>query len=191
MNLIDHQLSRRPAPAATDEDGADQIGYDTPRSGVATPQPDLHDRRLPGIMSYFGQSGTSTPTRAMSVAHPSISDRGLLSNRGSNASAAPSRSQTPRPSGPGGTQVPVTKGKLTIRIAEARGLKACTKPYIVVVFQRNELISVGDRHSDDEDEGDLAATGVGSGIPVQRHDSDSGRSAMAIPMRSRQSSNTI
>ncbi|CAL3964442.1 unnamed protein product, partial [Diplocarpon coronariae] len=29
---------------------------DTPRSGVATPQPDPSDKRLPGIMhSYFGQ----------------------------------------------------------------------------------------------------------------------------------------
>lgn len=45
-------------PVAADDDGADQIGFDTPRSGVATPQPDLHDRRLPGITSYFGQVRT-------------------------------------------------------------------------------------------------------------------------------------
>lgn len=43
---------RRVTPA---EDEADQIGYDSPRSGIATPQPDLKDKRLPQIMSYFGQ----------------------------------------------------------------------------------------------------------------------------------------
>ncbi|CRK27339.1 hypothetical protein BN1723_003502 [Verticillium longisporum] len=53
MNTIDQIL--RPTAAAADDDGTDQIGYDTPRSGVATPQPDLSDKRLPGIMSYFGQ----------------------------------------------------------------------------------------------------------------------------------------
>lgn len=186
MNLID-QLSRRQTPASADEDGADQIGFDTPRSGVATPQPDLHDRRLPGITSYFGQSGQSTPTRAMSVAQPQ--DRGgLLSNRGSIASAAPSRSQTPRPQVPGGAQVPITKGKLTIRVAEARGIKDCANPYTVVVFQRNELISQGNRHDDGDDAAsDDAAADEARITGDTRHGSGS---AMAIPMRSRQSSNT-
>ncbi|UZP32753.1 hypothetical protein NXS19_000569 [Fusarium pseudograminearum] len=61
--------------SVADEDNVDHIGVDTPRSGVATPQPDLQDKRLPSIMSYFGQSGNSTPTRAMSAARPSASER--------------------------------------------------------------------------------------------------------------------
>ena len=117
-------------------------------------------------------------------------DRSLFPHHNSSATPAPSRSSTPRPPALGGAQVPVTKGKLTIRIAEARGLKQYTKPYLVVVFQRNELITPGSRTALDEEDGDLATPGVGTGIPMQRQGSDSGRPAMAIPMRSRQSSNT-
>lgn len=41
---------------------ADQIGSNSPTpSGVETPRPDFHDKRLPGIMhSYFGQVGSPT-----------------------------------------------------------------------------------------------------------------------------------
>jgi protein-serine/threonine kinase len=58
----------------------------------------------------------------------------------------------------------------------------------VVVFQRSELISSGPRHTEEDDNLSVATPGMG-GIPIQRQGSDSGR-AMAIPMRSRQSSNT-
>lgn len=52
------------------EDLHDQIGSNSPTpSGVETPRPDLHDKRLPGIMhSYFGQVGRdpsqNTPSRS-------------------------------------------------------------------------------------------------------------------------------
>jgi protein-serine/threonine kinase len=89
---------------------------------------------------------------------------------------------------PGGAQVPITKGKLTIRVAEARGIKDCANPYTVVVFQRNELISQGNRHDDGDDAAsDDAAADEARITGDTRHGSGS---AMAIPMRSRQSSNT-
>ncbi|KAL2685498.1 hypothetical protein Neosp_006598 [[Neocosmospora] mangrovei] len=284
-----HGVNQTTRSAAADEDGADHIGLDTPRSGVATPQPDLQDKRLPGIMSYFGQdmifaapdsgadgkaaaaaksltqsqtkksaaslfttthyqpsndplppkldsnhaepltdsdppshpearstpsarpaapgkwysldglkeltrmtfkSGPSTPTRAMSAARPSGSDsRALSSGRTSHDGAEVSGTQTPRSSG--GTSAPAAKGKLTIKINEARGLRKSRDPYVVVVFQRSELISSGPRHTEEDDNLSVATPGMpmGGGIPIQRQGSDSGR-PMAIPMRSRQSSNT-
>lgn len=173
--------------AATDEDGADQIGTETPGSGVATPQPDLQDKRLPGIMSYFGQSGPPTPTRALSAAHPSPHEgRETPSARSSHDGAERSGTQTPRV--PAGAQAPAPRGKLTIKITEARGLRRSRDPYVVVVFQRSELISSGPRIEDQEEPLNAATTALG-GIPMTRQGSDSGR-PMAIPMKSRQSSNT-
>lgn len=61
---------------------------------------------------------------------------------------------------------------------------------MVAVFQRSELISPGPRTFEDEDEITPPATSVHmGGMPISRQGSDSGR-PMAIPMRSRQSSNT-
>ncbi|KAL2757602.1 hypothetical protein ACRALDRAFT_2101062 [Sodiomyces alcalophilus JCM 7366] len=372
-------------PAAADEDGADQIGFETPRSGVATPQPDLHDRRLPGIMSYFGQvrtqsvldrssstmtirdmsqmrhgesaadgsenvagapavpkpsimtfpeplsppsplhdvrggssvpapsastvlhsyptppmsrcssagrltrslgrwdgdqgdaahppsrplprqastpdtlsetyrtmvpclssivtspvhaahlsnpavsnqhathpssahapassqpvvssgvirfsldalrkltqvavvkSGPPTPTRALSSAQPPQSEDKPSSKRSSNETGTSSGTQTPRAAG--GAQVPAAKGKLTIKIVEARGLRRARDPYVVAVFQRSELISAGPRSVQEDDDEATSPPTVG-GIPIQRQGSDSGRPPVSIPMRSRQSSNT-
>ncbi|RYP04215.1 hypothetical protein DL764_004605 [Monosporascus ibericus] len=350
-------------PAAAEDDGqSDHIGYDTPRSGVATPQPDLHDKRLPGIMSYFGQekkeaeslpqglpspeelvltkdsmaeplpllpherietpaesesaheptschnpyptppcsktpsergvklgemsgdsdtgtttgalcrrssthikgpsdpsqlkgrraslappltsmvttssvhanhisnphdsssatpcslgsqltggdvgsyfsestsidrlkkltiagskkSGPSTPTRAMSAAQPSQSEGRSPSKHPSDSTETSGRA-TPVSSRTGGAQAPAQKGKLTIKIMEARGLRKSRDPYVVAVFQRSELISSGPRTF--EDEGDLTPPTSTGAVPISRQGSDSGR-PMAIPMRSRQSSNT-
>jgi len=84
--------------------------------------------------------------------------------------------------------VGATKGKLTVKILEGRGLKKSVDPYVVVVFQRNELVSKGPHSDDGEDNDDMSHSPVG-GIPISRTGSDSGR-PMAIPMKSRQSSNT-
>lgn len=179
-------INQRSRSAATaEEDGVvNEMGYETPRSGIATPQPDLHDKRLPGIMSYFNQSGANTPTRALSStqAHSDGHDepRHAAVDRINRTATS-----TPTPSG---ARAPVARGKLSIKISEARGLKRCQNPYVVVVFQRNELISAGPRPSEDTDEAAIAAVAMG-GVPIQRSGSDSGR-PMAIPMRSRQSSNT-
>jgi protein-serine/threonine kinase len=352
---------RTRSAAATDEDGTDHIGLDTPRSGVATPQPDLHDKRLPGIKSYFGQvgsasfmrllstdtsaqattptpqtdeetlpsspshstddspphdemsgpsvdsktlvhpyptppasqptsirgspsdislapekrdkaasfklpslckltlleqprraslfapltvtvndssvsaphlsnpsrrastvpsspnraqvasgtedalphksasvqhlkkltdmpiykSGTSTPTRALSTTQPSQAEAQNDISRPDVE--VPDRTATSTPTPPG-AQAPAARGKLTIKITEARGLKKCRDPYVVAVFQRSELISSGPRPAEEDEETLSAAVNLRA-IPMQRQSSDSGR-PMAIPMRSRQSSNT-
>lgn len=133
------------------------------------------------------KSGTSTPTRALSAAQPSKSEGAQSSGRNSHDDGSASGTQTPR--GPSGAQAPAPKGRLTIKITEARGLRKCRDPYVVVVFQRSELISGGPRPGENEEPLNAAATAMG-GIPIQRQGSDSGRTPMAIPMRSRQSSNT-
>lgn len=79
------------------------------------------------------------------------------------------------------------KGKLTVKISGARGLRKSKDPYVVAVFQRNELVSSGPRHEDGDENEDATSSPMG-GIPIMRSASDSGR-PMAIPMKSRQSSN--
>ncbi|RDL42202.1 Protein kinase-like (PK-like) [Venustampulla echinocandica] len=87
-----------------------------------------------------------------------------------------------------GAPAPTPKGKLTVKITEARGLRKSREPYVVAVFQRNELVSKGPIPEVDDEPEDTSTIPMG-GIPIQRTASDSGR-PMAIPMKSRQSSNT-
>ncbi len=89
--------------------------------------------------------------------------------------------------GASGAPVKSARGKLHVKIAEARGLRRSKDPYVVAVFQRNELVSKGPR-IDEDDEDDEMKSPVG-GIPMSRTGSESGR-PMAIPMKSRQSSST-
>lgn len=131
------------------------------------------------------KSGASTPTRALSSTQPSQAEGQDDVRHGNGDRVDRTATQTPTPPG---AQAPAAKGKLTIKISEARGLRRCRDPYVVVVFQRSELISAGPRPAEDEDDAAIAAVAMG-GIPIQRQGSDSGR-PMAIPMRSRQSSNT-
>ena len=91
-------------------------------------------------------------------------------------------SATPPPVGP-------PKGKLSVKISEARGLRPSYDPYVVCVFEWNESISKGPKQEDVELEKEGAKSredGLG-GVPIRRSGSDMGRS-MAIPMKSRQSS---
>ncbi|KAJ5908958.1 hypothetical protein N7495_001640 [Penicillium taxi] len=82
-----------------------------------------------------------------------------------------------QPSPQGGAPVGRIKGKLFVKISEARGLRPSIDPYVVCVFEWNEYISKGTR---DEEE-----TKKKRQIEA---DEEAGR-PMAIPMRSRQSSN--
>lgn len=80
------------------------------------------------------------------------------------------------------------RGKLTITIAEGRGLKPAFDPYCVCVFEYNEYISRGPRPDRmDVDSAPQGSTSNPASVPIKRTDSDIGR-AVAIPMRSRQSS---
>ncbi|KAJ9231818.1 hypothetical protein DTO169E5_7803 [Paecilomyces variotii] len=74
-----------------------------------------------------------------------------------------------------GPPVGSIKGKLHVKIAEARGLRPSTDPYVVCVFEWNEYISKGAQSPDDEE-------------AKKEAEHDAGR-PMAIPMKSRQSSN--
>lgn len=144
----------------------------------------VHLKKLTDVMAP--KSGASTPTRALSSAQPSRSERHESASQGNGGRIDRTATRTPTPPG---AQAPAAKGKLTIKISEARGLRKCKDPFVVVVFQRSELISGGPRPSEDDDDAAIAAVAMG-GVPIQRQGSDSGRPAMAIPMRSRQSSNT-
>ena len=144
----------------------------------------LHLKKLTDVSAI--KSGTSTPTRALSSSAPPRSGSQEDAARENGDRVDRTATHTPTPPG---AQAPAAKGKLTIKIAEARGLKMCRDPYVVVVFQRSELISGGPHPPEEDDDAAIAAVAMG-GIPIQRQGSDSGRPAMAIPMRSRQSSNT-
>lgn len=145
-------------------------------------------RRLKELTSErASKSGHSTPTRSLSTTQPARND-GQDERRTSRGSTSATGTQTPTGSS-AGTSAPAAKGKLTIKISEARGLKKCRAPYVVAVFQRSELISGGPRVDEEDDETAISNVAMG-GVPIQRQPSDSGRTPMAIPMRSRQSSNT-
>lgn len=122
-----------------------------------------------------------TPTRTSSnTAASDASDHAQEKNgRASGGEASTAASSVPPVKSP--------KGKLTVKISGARGLRKSKDPYVVAVFQRNELVSSGPRDEDRDENEDATSSPMG-GIPIMRSASDSGR-AMAIPMKSRQSSN--
>lgn len=133
----------------------------------------------------------ATPTRALSNQTVKSdtsggSDPSHAHTTKSNIEPAPSQSTS---SGSSGPAAPAPKGKLTVKIAEARGLRRSRDPYVVAVFQRNELVSKGPIPEEGSDNEDATGSPMMGGIPITRSGSDSGR-MMAIPMKSRQSSNT-
>ncbi|KAI0125566.1 kinase-like domain-containing protein [Xylariales sp. AK1849] len=137
------------------------------------------------------KSGPPTPTRALSSAQSSQAEDKFTSSRlsaGDTVDSTLSGRETPISAQTGGAKAPNIKGKLTVKILEGRGLRKSRDPYVVAVFQKNEMISPGPRTFEDDDELSVPAPAMG-GITIQRQGSDSGR-PMAIPMRSRQSSNT-
>ena len=154
--------------------------------GSHSPKSASIDRLRKLTLAGCEKSGPTTPTRAMSTTHASQSEGQTSPSKHQSESTEASGRGTPVSSRTGAATG--QKGKLTIKILEAKGLRKCRDPYVVVVFQRSELISSGPRTFEDEDELMPPAPAAG-GVPIQRQGSDSGR-PMAIPMRSRQSSNT-
>jgi hypothetical protein len=133
-----------------------------------------------------------TPTRALSnQTVKSDASGGSDTANGNGQKKADATLATPATSTSStstGAPAPALKGRLTVKIAEARGLRKSRDPYVVAVFQRNELVSKGPLPGDGDDNEDTTSSPMG-GIPITRSGSDSGR-PMAIPMKSRQSSNT-
>ncbi|CAO2647762.1 Nn.00g086840.m01.CDS01 [Neocucurbitaria sp. VM-36] len=82
----------------------------------------------------------------------------------------------------GSPVVGTPKGKLAVTISEGRGLRPSVDPYVVCQFQWAEYISDGPRH-------DEAKKGRHAPMQMRRTESEMGR-PMAIPMKSRQSSNS-
>ncbi|KAL8895282.1 MAG: hypothetical protein Q9192_003734 [Flavoplaca navasiana] len=83
------------------------------------------------------------------------------------------------------------KGKLSVKISEARGLKPSYDPYAVCVFEYNEAVARNRKLEESKTEKDetFLKEFPSGGVPLNRSGSDISRS-MAIPMKSRQSSTT-
>ncbi|PQE06567.1 agc akt kinase protein [Rutstroemia sp. NJR-2017a WRK4] len=162
----------------------------------STPNSEFHKSpsydRLRKLTCDAQKSTPSTPTRALSIqtaqSDTSATSTGSDQNTKQNGKSSTGESSNSSKSDGVAPSVGTTKGKLTVKILEGRGLKKSVDPYVVVVFQRNELVSKGPHSDDGEDNDDISHSPVG-GIPITRTASDSGR-PMAIPMKSRQSSNT-
>ncbi|TAQ86245.1 hypothetical protein B7494_g5411 [Chlorociboria aeruginascens] len=173
------------------------------RYSATTPNTPIHSRlssnffpespsyeRLKKLTDDAKKSIPPTPTRALSNQTQRSDNSAGSESANGHSSLKPSTCEpttAPTPTLAGAT-VTAPKGKLTVKIAEARGLRKSKDPYVVAVFQRNELVSKGP-HTDAEDESEDITSSPMGGIPIMRTGSDSGR-PMAIPMRSRQSSNT-
>ena len=145
--------------------------------------------RTPRALSIDNsENGTKVPPSPSQ--HPQLSPQPSSPShlRHENASAGSTSSQ---PASAAAPPVGPPKGKMTVRIREARGLRPSYSPYVVCVFEWNEYISKGPMQECSIVEGgDVKPidkrTGNGN---VKRAGSDMSRS-MAIPMKSRQSSTT-
>ena len=149
----------------------------------------LENKKLTGsVASPRFKTPPRTP-RALS------SDGSDTTRRSATAVATPRSNQSPaRDPKNGNLPFRVPRGRLSVKVTEARGLRPSYDPYAVCVFEWNESIA--------RNEGEDAKDGVEmerdpsrgresslGGVPVKRSASDMGRS-MAIPMKSRQSSTT-
>jgi len=125
-----------------------------------------------------------------------LSNDGSEGTRRSAATSTPRNGQSPARDGAtksqqGSAPVSPPKGKLTVKIPEARGLRPSYYPYAVCVFEWNESIARGNKAESVEMERDdsRGREHPGLNLPIKRSGSEMGRS-MAIPMKSRQSSTT-
>jgi hypothetical protein len=178
----DRSPTNSPAPDPAHERVAFAFSAASPSYDKLTKLTD--DAGLPREKSQPG-----TPTRALSQqsvkSDASLSElekeKVVQSGKSSTSEGEASASST---SG----AVVAPRGKLTVKILEARGLRRSRDPYVVATFQRNELVSKGPRDEEVEEEDEDVKNTTG-GIPIMRTTSDNGR-PMAIPMERRQSSNT-
>lgn len=129
--------------------------------------------------------GTETPKKlSPSVLNSQSEDPSRVSPKVDRLSAVtPGTSSTPNaaPVGP-------LKGKLLVKVIEARGLRPSQDPFVVCVFEWNESIAKVPTQVEGKDK-DESRDGFSRPLPIRRSPSEMGRS-MAIPMKSRQSSTT-
>ena len=113
---------------------------------------------------------------------PPTTDQGNEMSNWNGATATPTSRSSP-PVGP-------PKGKLSVTIAGARGLRPSFNPYAVCAFEEIESIATGYRQGDAETNPEARSRDQSAGgVPIKAPHGEMGRS-MAIPMRSRQSSTT-
>ena len=149
--------------------------------GVAAPPRTKNTPPLtPRALSNDGSDGA---TKALPTSNPSVGDGTRSEKAETNGSKTQSKASPSPPVGP-------PKGKLSVQISGARGLRPSYDPYVVCVFEWNESIA-SEKQADLNMERDdsQGRDEVLSGVPIKRSGSDMGRS-MAIPMKSRQSSTT-
>jgi len=173
------------------DDDHEHIGSasSTPPNGTATPRPDLHDKRLPGLSSYFAQNTPPHTPRTGSYASRSKDDDVAniphANNKTSRSSSGGSRAHSP--------SLRQARGQLEVSIEEARGIRPAIDPYVVCIFQLNEDISGGPKEDDEMDiavENEPADDNLAKGVAMKRLGSGSG-TPMAIPgLKSRQTSQT-
>lgn len=175
----------------------------------STPDPAFSSAKLCAATVLESNSSAFVPGTASSCADEKLTARDYQSTpprtpRTLSQDSKPSRTSSPHPRAtptPKSSQqanirkgstsdafVGAPRGKLFISIFAGRGLRPSTQPYVVCQFQWNEYISKGPRNDSLVVEDGKEVTN--SGIPMTRRtDSDMGK-PMAIPMKSRQSSQT-
>ncbi|KAE8153247.1 kinase-like domain-containing protein [Aspergillus avenaceus] len=138
----------------------------------------------PRAMSNEGSQTDKTPaTSAPQTTEPTPvqsdnMDKSTDEIAGKLEEAFPSPAESPQPTGP---PVAPVKGTLFVNISEGRGLNPGFDPYVVCVFEWNEWIS---KSAQDEEEEVIERQQK----EQEESDLEAGR-PMAIPMKSRQSSN--
>jgi len=187
-DLLRQSLLHGTAARMQAEDDHEHItsGASTPPNGTATPHPDLHDKRLPGLVnSYFAQNTPPQTPRTGSYAARSKDEDG---------NHIPQTAKSTRSSS-GGSQTAATigqaRGQLEITVEEGRGLRPSVDPYVVAIFQLNEDISGGPQEDEmDTTEEEPKEESLAKGVAMKRMGSGQG-APMAIPgLRSRQTSST-
>ncbi|CAN9114499.1 unnamed protein product [Alternaria alternata] len=131
-----------------------------------------HPKMLPSpTPSDFAPVQQATPPQTPRTRSQESKPKPSNLSRASNASDESKESKT--------APVVAPKGKLAVTISEGRGLRPSTDPYVVCQFQWAEYISDGPRHDESKR----------PPMQMKRTESQMG-TPMAIPMKSRQSSNS-
>ncbi|SMR48274.1 unnamed protein product [Zymoseptoria tritici ST99CH_1A5] len=188
-DLLRQSLMHGSKPHDEDHDHIGSGASTPPNGGTATPRPDLHDKRLPGLSNYFAQNTPPHTPRTGSYAGRSRNDDDVANVPHANNKTSHSESGGSRAHSPTMNQA---RGQLEVSIEEARGIRPSVDPYVVCIFQLNEDISGGPK----EDEMDCAVENgpaddnLARGVAMKRIGSGSG-TPMAIPVNmSRQTSSS-
>lgn len=156
-----------PAPSASSRTpSASQLNGETEKlteGDFSSPQNQATPPQTPRTRSQEGKPPTSNLSRTSLASNNSRESKGSSKSDKDAAVVGP------------------PKGKLAVTITEGRDLRASTDPYCVIQFQWAEYISDGPKHDDTK--------GRRGPMQMRRTESEM-QKPMAIPMKSRQSSNS-